>query len=1038
MKNVFIIAFFGFCAPHLLSQMEINEWEYPAIYEQKKEAGHVDFIAYSNKENAIKDEFDNSPYFCSLNGTWKFHFVKKPQDRPVHYYKENLDDSEWNTIEVPSNWEIAGFGTPIYSNVIYPFPKNPPYIDNNHNPVGTYRRTFELPEHWADKAVILNLSSVSGYARIYVNGQFAGMTKVAKSPSEFNITSHLKSGKNLIAIQVFRWHDGSYLEDQDFWRLSGLEQDVYLYALPKTSIWDFFLDANLDEDYKDGIFNASVDLRAFDGASNIPGKLLLELIPAGSNLPVYKEEKSFSGTEFPVQFRATIPEVRQWSSETPHLYNCVMTLKDPDGKTTMVTSEQVGFRKVEVKNARLLVNGIPIVVKGVNLHIHDDVLGHVPSRETMMKDIRLMKQNNINAVRTSHYPQNPLWYKLCDQYGIYLVDEANIETHDMGAEFQSAFDKSVHPAYLDEWAPAHLDRIKRAVARDKNHPSVIIWSMGNECGNGPVFYEAYDWIKGYDTTRLVQFEQAGENRNTDIVCPMYPSMSYMESYANSTEKTRPFIMCEYSHAMGNSSGNFREYWEIISSSPHMQGGFIWDWVDQGLKTQDDNGTYWAYGGDLGGLNLQHDENFCANGLVSSDRTPHPALNEVKKGYQNIHFSFDPGTEILKIQNQFERTGLENFGFQYVLLEDGVKKKTKSFELKALPRQSTTYKIELPEFLNGKEYILNVYAYTKKGTEIIPAGHEVAREEFRLTKPPFPPQYATGTLSVSNSGNDVRFEAGSWSAVFNKQSGNFTEIRNGDMELNGLAEPYFWRAPTDNDFGNHMPGQLGVWRTAHINKKLESVEIGRETESGVPIHVRYMLKDVDVPYTIQYQVCPDGAIRVDASIDKSGRELAEIPRFGMRMMVPGEYNVLEYYGRGPEENYSDRNTATFLGIWKAEVSDLKMPYIRPQEFGNHTDTRWVRLSNKQGDALLIRGIQPINFSALNISTEALDPGLTKKQQHPTDLKYEKDITLHIDLAQRGLGGDNSWGAYPHHKYRLLGNTYSYSYVLKLQPFKIVSN
>ncbi|MCV9387374.1 glycoside hydrolase family 2 TIM barrel-domain containing protein [Reichenbachiella ulvae] len=704
------------CLP-LLGQ---NEWENPKVFERNKEAGHVDFIAYEEAAAARKDDFGASSNFLSLNGTWKFNYLDKPADRPMDFFKGSFDDSSWDQIKVPSNWEIEGFGLPIYTNVTYPFPKNPPFLDNDYNPVGTYRRTFEVPADWQDKAVILNLSSVSGYARIYVNGEEAGMTKVAKSPSEFDVTPFLKKGENVIAIQIFRWHDGSYLEDQDFWRLSGLEQDVYLYALPKVTVWDFFLKAGLDAQYQNGVFSANIDLRSFDDQVDQAGKIKVEVLPVGSSKAVFSEEKSFSSLNDAINFSSNIPDVAKWSAETPNLYDCVITLMDAKGKTTMVTSEQIGFRTVEIKDSQLMVNGMPILVKGVNLHIHDDVLGHVPTREMMMKDIRLMKQNNINAVRTSHYPQNPLWYKLCDQYGLYLVDEANIETHAMGATNQGWFNKEVHPAYLPEWAPAHMDRIQRLVERDKNHPSVIIWSLGNECGNGQVFYDGYDWIKERDETRLVQFEQATENRNTDIVCPMYPSLHHMKSYAEDSEKERPFIMCEYSHAMGNSNGNFQEYWDIIMSSPKMQGGFIWDWVDQGLKAEDENGTYWAYGGDLGGLNFQHDENFCANGLVSANRTPHPGLVEVKKVYQNVLFSWDQKSKELSIENLFDFTSLSDYQFTWELYKNGELQTSSSFTVNTAPHAVEKQKIKLPKLKGEDEYYLNVFVRTQSATEMIPA------------------------------------------------------------------------------------------------------------------------------------------------------------------------------------------------------------------------------------------------------------------------------------------------------------------------------
>ncbi len=1022
LATIFLNTFYSY------GQNKQNEWENPAIVERNKEYGHADFIAYSQVSEARLDDFSRSPFYQSLNGTWKFSFVNKPSDRQLEFFKADLDDSNWSEIQVPSNWEIEGFGIPIYTNIVYPFPANPPYVDNEYNPVGTYRRTFELSKDWNEKEVILNLSSVSGYALVYVNGQEVGMTKVAKSPSEFNVTKHLKKGTNSIAIQVFRWHDGSYLEDQDFWRLSGLEQDVYLYALPKVAVWDFFLKAGLDETYTNGRFSANVQLRSFDVKEQFSGSIKLEIIEAGGTQPVFSEEKSFNTTEELVKFSANIPGIERWSAETPNLYDCVITLKDQEGAVSMITSEQIGFRTVEVKDAQLLINGVDVLVKGVNLHIHDDVTGHVPTRETMMKDILLMKQNNINAVRTSHYPQSPLWYKLCDKYGLYLIDEANIETHGMGAEYQNWFDKGKHPAYLKEWAPAHLDRIQRLVERDKNHPSVIIWSMGNECGNGPVFHDAYKWIKERDNTRLVSFEQAGENENTDIVSPMYPSMTNMKKYADATDKTRPYIMCEYSHAMGNSNGNFKEYWDVILNSKHMQGGFVWDWVDQGIKSQDENGTYWAYGGDLGGLNLQHDENFCANGLISANRVPHPGLEEVKKVYQNIQFGWDDKSKSLSLRNLFDFTDLDEFEFKWELFMNGHLQTTRSFKVEAAAHSTTSVKVKLPKMESGQEYYINVFAYTKVATAMIPSGHEIAREQILISDSLDPVPSSEGKLIVETNGDKISFVAGTINGEFDKKKGEFSFLKLEGKQLVRMPEPYFWRAPVDNDFGNRMPEKSGVWKTAHVNRVVRQVEVAEQVEDGLPISVTYELQDLGVPYQIDYLIRNDGSIKVTSSLDLSGKRLPEIPRFGMRMFLPGSYDNVKYYGRGPEENYSDRKSAAFLGIWEHKVSEQRMPYIRPQEYGNHTDLRWLKVSDDEGNTYTIHGLQPFNFSALNLKTEDLDPGLTKKQQHPTDLRYSDLVTLHIDLAQRGVGGDNSWGAMPHECYRLEANTYNYSYIL----------
>ncbi|MEP4534620.1 MAG: glycoside hydrolase family 2 TIM barrel-domain containing protein [Cyclobacteriaceae bacterium] len=1011
-------------------QPAVTEWEDPSIVERNKETPHVDFIGYSDVQSARSGNFGQSPNYQSLNGEWKFDLVKKPSDRPEDFFEPDLDDSNWNKITVPSNWEIEGYDIPIYTNITYPFPKNPPYVDNEYNPVGSYRTKFSINDNWKDKEVILHFGSISGYARIFVNGQEVGMTKVSKSPSEFDITNYLIEGENLLAVQVFRWHDGRYLEDQDFWRLSGIEQDVYLYGLPKLAIWDFFLKAGLDADYQDGLFEAEVDLRSFDRNENQQGAVVVEIYEIGVKKPIFNQEVKFDNIADKLPFSGKIKNVSKWSAETPNLYDCVITLKDVEGKTTMVVSHQIGFRTVEVKDSQLMVNGTPILVKGVNLHMHHDVLGHVPSYETMLLDIELMKKHNINAVRTSHYPQDPRWYQLCNKYGLYLVDEANIETHAMGAEWQNWFDKNQHPAYLPLWAPAHLDRIKRAVERDKNHPSVIIWSMGNECGNGPVFYDAYKWIKERDVTRLVQFEQAGENQNTDIVSPMYPSITNMEKYANSEQK-RPYIMCEYSHAMGNSNGNFQKYWDIIMSSKQMQGGFIWDWVDQGLKTTDENGnTYWAYGGDLGGYDLQHDENFCANGLVSADRVPHPGLMEVKKVYQNVLFKMNESKNGVIISNWFDFTDLDQYAFRWSLYQNGELIKEEAFDVQAAPHTSTEMLLNLPEgFDPGSDYHINIFAYVKIATPQLNVGHEIAREQFSISGTDYfqKPVVNEGELKFKIKKKNLTFSSGDISGSFDLRSGSFTDYQKlGNSLFQNMPEPYFWRAPIDNDFGNGMPRKLKIWKDAHANKKLISATIGEKTGEGLPIRVEWALKDVNLTYEVEYVIMNNGSIRVTSLMDVINEELPELPRFGMRLTLPVAYDNVKYYGRGPWENYSDRNTASFLGIYEQKVSQQIIPYIRPQEYGYHTDTRWVELTDIAGNGLKIDGLQPFCFSALNVKTEDLDPGEGKDQKHPTDVTMRDEVILHIDLAQRGVGGDNSWGAYPHDEYLLREGTYSYSY------------
>ena len=1020
------------------AQAQNNDWENPELYELNKEKPHATFMLFDKKKDMVEDDYSKSPFYQSLNGTWKFVYAATSADRLQDFYKTNVDDSKWHFIPVPSNWEVKGFGIPIYTNIIYPFPKNPPFVGNN-NPVGTYRKEFTIPQNWKGKEVILHFGSISGCAFVYVNGEKVGMSKVAKTPAEFDITPYLKKGTNLLAVQVFRWHDGSYLEDQDFFRISGIERDVFLYAMPKLTVWDFAVTAGLDADYKNGVFNAAVDLRSFAGNTIQSGSVTVSLLDKeGKN--VFTQTKKYApGTSSinTISFNGFIKNPSKWSAENPNLYDCLISFNN-EKEEPIYTGAKIGFRKVEIKNAQLLINGVATYVHGVNRHEHDPVNGHVPNKELMLKDIQLMKQYNINADRTSHYPNDPYWYKLCDKYGLYLVDEANIETHGMGATLQGWFDTTKHPAYLPQWAPAYFDRIVRMEARDKNHPSVIIWSMGNETGNGNVFRDSYVWLKKKDPTRLVQFEQAGEDWNTDIVCPMYPGPATMKRYAGDNTKTRPYIMCEYAHAMGNSTGNFQEYFDIIRSSPKMQGGFIWDWVDQGLQTKTADGrAFYAYGGDLGGYHLQNDENFCANGLVAADRTVHPGLHEVKKVYSKIQFAAkDAAHGLITIKNLYDFTNLDDFNFEWEMVQNGKSIKKGTFAVNLAPKGEKEISLPLPMYKaeEGTEFFVNVFAYTKKATDLVPAGHEVGREQFKTAGDFFAKKKTfQKEVTTKKEGNRLSFSAGDTKGVFDLRQGKLIQYTggNGPNAILQFPEPYFWRAPTDNDFGNNMPAALGIWRTAHINQTLKEAIVGTPTNEGLLITFQYELTGIHVPYTVAYLILPDGAIQVTSSMDMTGRDLPELPRFGMRMQMPEQYSNLSYYGRGPWENYSDRNTSSFLGLYTDRVQNqYSTNYIRPQESGYKTDVRWLSLTNNKGFGLMIEGVQPICFSAINNEAEDLDPGLTKKQQHPTDVPPRTNVFLNIDLKQRGVGGDNSWGALPHEPYRLLDKKYSYSYIIRL--------
>ena len=872
---------------------------------------------------------------------------------------------------------------------------------------------------------------------IWVNGEKVGYSENTKSPTEFDITKYVKAGKNQVAVEVYRWSDGSYLEDQDFWRLSGIDRDVYLYSTANTRIVDFFARPDLDASYKNGSLSVDVKLKNMNNVAKNNQTVEAKLVDATGKEVFRKAIKINLGANSSESstFTQNVTTPKLWSNETPNLYTLLLTLKDENGKFIETVATQIGFRKVELKSGQLLVNGIRIMVHGVNIHEHNPKTGHYQDKETMMKDIKLMKQLNINAVRCSHYPNNLLWVKLCNKYGLFLVDEANIESHAMGAELQGPFDQTKHPAYLPEWKAAHMDRIYSLVERDKNQPSVILWSLGNECGNGPVFHEAYNWIKNRDKTRLVQFEQAGEQENTDIVCPMYPTIDYMKEYAKRKDVKRPFIMCEYAHSMGNSNGNFKEYWDIIRNSNNMQGGFIWDWVDQGIEMTDEVGRkYWAYGGDMGSQNYTNDENGCNDGLVWPDRTPHPGAFEVKKGYQDIHFTeVDLKKGLIQVENGFGYTNLNKYLLRYEVLKNGLVIKSGVIDIDVAPQSKKQIQLELPKIgsEDGVEYLVNVFANTKFGTEVLPQNFEVAREQFSIgTSNYFVKSTVTGANPVVKDGKDaITLSAAGVEVSIDKKTGLMQQYKcNGEYYFNQMPVPNFWRAPTDNDFGNNMQITSNVWRTVGRLSSLNTIEVKEESGKAIVV-AKLFLKDVASAYTITYTMNSDGSLSMINSFKAGNNELSEMPRFGMLFSLKKELDNFSYYGRGPWENYQDRNTAAFKGIYQSKVADQYVPYIRPQENGYKTDVRWLTLTNNSGNGIEIEGLQPLGVSALHNYPEDFDPGLTKKYRHTNDITPRNEVVVCVDLAQRGLGGDTSWGALPHEQYLLKNKEYSYGFVIK---------
>ena len=1018
-------------------QGQTNFWENPKLVNEGVEKPRATFVPYQKMEQAMTGDKFKTPFVQSLNGTWRFKFSVKPSERPLDFYKPAYCDNDWSDIKVPSNWEMQGFGIPVYTNVTYIFPKNPPFLDNEDLPVGSYRTTFNVPAGWNERETMLHFESIAGAATIWVNGEKIGYSKASKTAAEFNISKYLKTGKNHLAVEVFKWSDASYLEDQDFWRLAGIERDVYLISRPKVSLEDFFAIGDLDKSYKNGIFSMDVNVRNFNQAAASGYSVEVGLLDAAGKTVFTKKigvPSIAAGGEEKVSFSQSVSNPKQWSAEYPNLYSVTVALKDAKGKTTEVTASKTGFRKIEMKNGQVWINGTPIIIRGTNTHEHHPVTGHAVDQATRIEDIRLMKLNNINAIRMSHYPQSIEMFKLCDQYGLYVIDEANIEAHDL-----DGFDRSRHPSFIKDWLGQHMDRTIRMVERDKNHPCIIGWSTGNESDFGPNYVETYNWMKQRDRTRTVQCERANEDPHTDIIAWMYTSPQKLQKYADRTDTNRPWILCEYAHAMGNSTGNFQEYWDIILKSPELQGGFIWDWVDQGLEAKDPNGRkYYYYGGDFGGDRWAHQENFCANGLISADRTPHPGLTEVKKSYQGVYFfPVDVAKGKIQLVNHFQFSDLNRYAYEWSFQVNDRVVATGTFAVSGKPGTTTPVTIALPAYTPkaGEEYFLNVKALEKEGTELVPVGHIVASEQLALPTSNYfvSDRNVKGTLKVTKSENALQFESGNVQGSISLVNGLLTSYKkDGKALLTSAPEPNFWRAPTDNDFGENLQFKTNVWRTAGDALKLIKADVKNQTAEGVEVVCSFKIAYLDVDYTIAYFVRNDGSVELTSSMDMGNKELPELPRFGMKMEMDESFDQVSWYGRGPLENYWDRKRSSFVGRYDAKVKDLGFDYIRPQENGNRADVRQVTFVNPEGLGVQIQGLaQPVNFTARHNYDADFDPGMTKKQQHIADIDRRDILAVNIDLQQRGLGGDTSWGTHPMDQYRLTDKKYSYSYLIS--PF-----
>jgi len=1006
----------------------LEEWEDIRIPSRNADAPHAWFLPFDSERDALRSGFRDSPWVLSLNGPWKFKWVAKPADRPAGFHEDRFDVSGWTDFPVPANWEVNGFGNPVLLDeaiAFPPYPPQPPFVPRDDNPVGSYRRAFRVPLSWDGREVILHFGGVNSAFYVWVNGRMVGYSQDSKTPAEFNITRYLRDGSNTLAVQVYRHSVGSYLESQDMWRLAGIERDVFLYAIPKIHIRDFFVHAGLDSRYVNGTLRASVTIRNLSGRDALDLQVRLKLLDAAGRpvvTPPPQPVRAGAGAEADASFDLAVPAPLRWTAETPHLYSMVLTLEDGNGRVLEAVGSRVGFRTVEIKGGQLLVNGVPIYIKGVNRHEHDARTGHVITEQQMRTDIRLMKQFNINAVRASHYPNAPLWYDLCDEYGLYVVDEANIESH--GVSFDA--DKTL--ANKPEWQALHLDRTIRMVERDKNHASIIIWSLGNEAGDGVNFEATYAWIKRRDPSRPVQYEPAGLRAHTDIFAPMYARIPALLRYANQPQ-ARPLILCEYAHAMGNGIGNLQDYWDVIFSHTQLQGGFIWDWADLVLERATPSGErYYVDGGDQGG----------ADGMMLPDRTPHPHAFEVKKVYQYVKVEpIDWAEGRFRITNRHDFLPLSGYDLRWRLEADGrLVGQDLLPRLDLPPRSSGEIRITLPSTDGGAEYFLTFSAQTAAATPLVERGAEAAWDQLAVPRrtplPPRPAPPGGGTLQLVDRAAEAIVRGADFSVAFDKAAGTMRSLNYRGVELiRSGPVPDFWRAPTDNDLGNKMPDRLGVWRRAGPDRTIASVTASVLSPTAVLVTVESVLPAGDSPYTTRYTVHSSGDIIVANSFLPGKMGLPELPRFGMKMTLPAAFDTMTWFGRGPLESYWDRQTSAAVGLYSGSVADQYHPYVRPQEFGNKTDVRWVALTNADGIGLLAVGMPLIYATATQIPVEAYDGGRDASQRHTTDMHQRDVVVFNIDWKQMGVGGDTSWGAQTHSEYTLPAQPYAYSF--RLRPF-----
>ena len=1024
-------------------------WNDIDVIRENTETPRAHFVPYRSREDAIAGDPDANPWSQSLNGDWKFNYSDSPAARPAGFYREDFDVSQWNNIPVPSNWERQGHGYAIYVNVPYPFEIDEPNAPTVNNPVGSYRRDFSVPEAWQGEAIFLQLGAVSSAFYVWINGEYVGYSEGSKTPSEFRVTDVVRAGENTIAIEAYRWSTGSYLEDQDFWSLSGIQRDVNLFARPKTRVRDFFVHAGLANDYQDGAFEVEIEV-ANDSSTDVTQALSIEI--RDGDILVYSDSTQLALTSGTIShtFSATLEGVNTWSAETPYLYTLLIT----SGGETI--AQKIGFRTVEILNGRFLINGRHVRLKGANLHEHHDQYGHVVDEETMLRDIQLMKAANLNAVRNSHYPQQERWYELTSEYGLYVVDEANIESHGYGYDHDKTLGNKPH------WMAHHLDRTQRMLERTKNFPSVVIWSLGNEAGDGINLGATYDWIKSRDRSRPVQYETEGKieevgERHSDFHSSMYWRYWDLEQYAQ-THNDRPFILIEYAHSMGNSTGNLADYWDVINQHDILAGGFIWDWVDQGLVEYDDNGVpYWTYGGDYGPNNVPSSGNFNFNGVVFPDRRIQPAYWEVKRVYQYVDFvAGNLANGELTVRNNYDFIDLSAFELQWEVTADGLQVRrgvVSDLEIGPESEGSIRMRYNTATLRSGPEHHLNLRLVATASRGILPANHIVAEAQFALEVEvsDFADSGGKGDISVRQSADSLIVSGDDFAATISAGSGLLASLTwfGREILLTPLT-PNFWRAPTDNDFGNYMQDWAAVWEQAGRNRSLKSLEIIEDTGDRVVIAASYEFSDDAgnkvADWRSSYTFRPSGAIEIDNAMERIDG-LPVMPRVGMNVELIRELDNVEWFGRGPFENYIDRNLAANVGRYKNTVADHYVPYMRPQENGYKTDVRWMSLSDNETAGLLVTTDALFGFGVhhnrladfvppVKIAITSEDgPGARDDEErvniHVNDIVPRDIVSLDIDYGQMGVGGDDSWGKRTLQKYSL--NEKQYQYGFTLQPY-----